>query len=82
MAPVPTRQRVGTGGASVHRLGSELSTSFDKDASTDIAAAAVLRDAVAIGKLVGARIPDAWTMMTDRIVPRSATVSSSIDVSA
>ena len=39
----------------------------DNDAFTNVAAAAVLRDAVAIGNKIGSPIPDAWALMADRM---------------
>jgi protein-glucosylgalactosylhydroxylysine glucosidase len=46
----------------------ERSKPFDNDAFTNIAAATVLRDAVAIGTQVGSEVPQSWALMADRIV--------------
>jgi hypothetical protein len=41
---------------------------FDNDAFTNIACAAVLRDAVALADQVGGRAPDEWALMAERMV--------------
>jgi len=41
---------------------------FDNDAFTNIAAATVLRDAVAVGTQLGRAVPPAWELLADRIV--------------
>jgi hypothetical protein len=46
----------------------ERSKPFDNDAFTNIAAAAVLRHAIAIASQVGMTVPEAWALMADRIV--------------
>jgi hypothetical protein len=46
----------------------ERTEPFDNDAFTNMAAAAVLREAVAIGDQVGASVPEPWSTMADRIV--------------
>ncbi len=46
----------------------ERSKPFDNDAFTNIAAAAVLRDAVAVGTQVGSAVSQSWALMADRIV--------------
>jgi protein-glucosylgalactosylhydroxylysine glucosidase len=46
----------------------ERSEPFDNDAFTNIAAATVLRDAVAVGNQLGSTVPPTWALMADRIV--------------
>jgi hypothetical protein len=46
----------------------ERSEPFDNDAFTNMAAATVLRHAVVIADQVGAKAPEAWASMADRIV--------------
>ena len=41
---------------------------YDNDAFTNIAAAAVLRDAMTIAQHIGTTVPDDWAMMADRMV--------------
>jgi protein-glucosylgalactosylhydroxylysine glucosidase len=57
-------------GVEIHRaMGvAERSEPFDNDAFTNIAAAAVLRNSVAIANQVGASVPDRWALMAERIV--------------
>lgn len=46
----------------------ERSEPFDNDAFTNVAAAAVLRDAVAVGHQIGSTVPEDWALMADRMV--------------
>jgi len=41
---------------------------YDNDAFTNIAAATVLRDALAVGNQLGSSVPQTWALMADRIV--------------
>ena len=46
----------------------ERSRPYDNDAFTNVAAAAVLRDAVAVGTQLGRPVPPSWALLADRVV--------------